>query len=628
MPWFWTFSAMHRVNDYRWIICFLGESNTSPTKSFVRTAALDLDHDLNASRNTNDQLNDSSANLNQTQESTNGLSSSSANSTVVVKRTPSLNDSHLSRHAQGRVSTDHAPMQIYENVAGPNSLGSTPNVVKESMSTQTEARSPLRPPVLQKEGSFVRTGSGRKLPKIPAKPATTGSTPGPVVIHGTNSLPRAKTDQQDEFTSTLGASKAENRKSRPKALDFWEHMEDNSMEKSDFRYNTIHRMSIGRRMLPQTPGKPMAPSQRSQSLDRSGEMAAAITAATSVSSIHSSTYCSDADKSLNSSFSGPTSLPNQSPLVERKHSLDAQGSKGFSPGTLDRSTNNGTTVPGQPSPPSSDTRGEVEGSSDNNSPPTSVIQGCNNMDGPWNKAYDWLKSTATATANGNGTAAMKKWDSHGTMSKEFLSHHEELNSDKFHPKYAHTGSRNGLFDNGFPSLDEEVLYLRSLRRTGDGNSQSSSGGKPSDTLSDDVPVLPLIPSQKPMSRGSDKDQTPPFLPYDVLLRDLTQAKRQLLELQNLVRGISFFTIQQFHFLSTHAWDNFQRQKGVKKLMWLNKNQWRGNSSRKLAGSAENNECLKKCQMQCRETKISTTSLKFSLAAFLGQVCTPLPEDNF
>ena len=32
--------------------------------------------------------------------------------------------------------------------------------------------------------------------------------------------------------------------------------------------------------------------------------------------------------------------------------------------------------PSQPSPPSSsDTRGEVEGSSDNNSPPTSVIQG-------------------------------------------------------------------------------------------------------------------------------------------------------------------------------------------------------------------------------------------------------------
>ena len=34
--------------------------------------------------------------------------------------------------------------------------------------------------------------------------------------------------------------------------------------------------------------------------------------------------------------------------------------------------------PSQPSPPSSsDTRGEVEGSSDNNSPPTSVIQGTN-----------------------------------------------------------------------------------------------------------------------------------------------------------------------------------------------------------------------------------------------------------
>ena len=45
-----------------------------------------------------------------------------------------------------------------------------------------------------------------------------------------------------------------------------------------------------------------------------------------------------------------------------------------------KSTSNGisaqTAKPEQPSPPSSsDTRGEVEGSSDNNSPPTSVITG-------------------------------------------------------------------------------------------------------------------------------------------------------------------------------------------------------------------------------------------------------------
>ena len=46
----------------------------------------------------------------------------------------------------------------------------------------------------------------------------------------------------------------------------------------------------------------------------------------------------------------------------------------------------------------SDSRGEVEGSSDNNSPPTSVIQGkTNQTSDPWdqplrnNPAYDWLR---------------------------------------------------------------------------------------------------------------------------------------------------------------------------------------------------------------------------------------------
>ena len=54
--------------------------------------------------------------------------------------------------------------------------------------------------------------------------------------------------------------------------------------------------------------------------------------------------------------------------------------------------------PGQPSPPSSsDTRGEVEGSSDNNSPPTSVITGncivCQDSKKPLRSAhlfYPWL----------------------------------------------------------------------------------------------------------------------------------------------------------------------------------------------------------------------------------------------
>ena len=47
--------------------------------------------------------------------------------------------------------------------------------------------------------------------------------------------------------------------------------------------------------------------------------------------------------------------------------------------------------PGQPSPPSSsDTRGEVEGSSDNNSPPTSVITGNYNVCQDSNKTFSVL----------------------------------------------------------------------------------------------------------------------------------------------------------------------------------------------------------------------------------------------
>ena len=38
---------------------------------------------------------------------------------------------------------------------------------------------------------------------------------------------------------------------KPKALEFWESMEN--LERNDFRYNTIHRMSVGRRMLPKPP---------------------------------------------------------------------------------------------------------------------------------------------------------------------------------------------------------------------------------------------------------------------------------------------------------------------------------------------------------------------------------------
>ena len=98
----------------------------------------------------------------------------------------------------------------------------------------------------------------------------------------------------------------------------------------------------------------------------------------------------------------------------------------------------------------------MEGSSDNNvSPPTSVIQGesekTNGNGG--NHTYEWIKSGSTG----------HKW----SVSKEFLSHHDELNSEKFSPKYSSNNNNNNAKNsgsggqvgpaNGFHSLEEEVL---------------------------------------------------------------------------------------------------------------------------------------------------------------------------
>ena len=69
--------------------------------------------------------------------------------------------------------------------------------------------------------------------------------------------------------------------SKPKALEFWESM-TGTEDRSDFRYNTIHRMSVGRRMLPKAP-EAVA---RSHSLDRNNQESLKNTG------------------SLNSSFSG------------------------------------------------------------------------------------------------------------------------------------------------------------------------------------------------------------------------------------------------------------------------------------------------------------------------------------
>lgn len=167
-------------------------------------------------------------------------------------------------------------------------------------------------------------------------------------------------DLEEEYLAS-GGDKSENRKSRPKALEFWETLE--TVDNNDFRYNTIHRMSMGRRMLPKPPPSESQGSphhSRSLSLDRS-----------------ISNYRDDGKESLNSSFSEAEKIrkdssdqgsvpPSPRPAVHKKIPPD---------GCSIQSGSSGGAVPGQPSPPSSsDTRGEVEGSSDNNSPPTSVIQ--------------------------------------------------------------------------------------------------------------------------------------------------------------------------------------------------------------------------------------------------------------
>ena len=66
------------------------------------------------------------------------------------------------------------------------------------------------------------------------------------------------------------------------------------------------------------------------------------------------------------------------------------------------------------------------------------------------------------------------------------------------------------------------MFLRSLRMVGDGMNSAAGSSKHSDSLSDSG-------KSNGVSSGGLTS-----LPYDVLSRDLTQAKRQLLELHSLV----------------------------------------------------------------------------------------------
>ena len=102
--------------------------------------------------------------------------------------------------------------------------------------------------------SFNRAGSGRKLPLVPSK---------------SNTLPSKKTEKKSPGNEDKEVTydPMNNGKSKPAALRFWETMET---DKLDFKYNTIHRMSGNRRILPQPPEK----SVRSKSVERDNKMAA------------------------------------------------------------------------------------------------------------------------------------------------------------------------------------------------------------------------------------------------------------------------------------------------------------------------------------------------------------------
>ena len=371
-----------------------------------------------------------------------------------VKRSPSLNDSHYGPSAKARLGTD--PTEVFSQLERKHKMEMKPSVETQTHH-QTARNLTVSPPVsgtrgetrgLNNEG-FTRTGSGRKLPQIPDR------------NRNCNTLPTRKVEEEPEEENVKLAidenAEADSRKpSKPKALEFWESMEN--IERNDFRYNTIHRMSMGRRLLPKPPdasssAPTTAPHARSQSVDRSESS-------------------NEAEKlSLNSSFSGPTSLPNQK--------SDGDSSVPHSPRSFHKIPPDGASLQSHNSETgheiSLDCRREAEGSSNNNSPPTSVIQGIGEeSQNVWelakpnqNPAYDWVRgSFDRASDNGGGNTTRRKW--------------------------------------GLPS--------------------------PVTTIGQDFNISDEL--LKKMS--TSKDPKDKIIPYDVLLEDLSQAKRQLLELHNLV----------------------------------------------------------------------------------------------
>ena len=371
-----------------------------------------------------------------------------------VKRSPSLNESHYGSSAKARLGTD--PAEVFSQL---ERRQTRPEAARPSVETQTQASASrslnTSPPVTQGQrgqepGSFTRTGSGRKLPQIPDRSRS-------------NTLPTRKEEPEKEVMeeSAKVAEEQEDvaagrKPSKPKAMEFWESMEN--IERNDFRYNTIHRMSMGRRLLPKPPdASSVSPHHaRSVSVDRSESISGA-----------------EAEKlSLNSSFSGPTSLP------QLQKSSDNDSSSSHSPRSFHKIPADGASLQSQNSEErgeiSLDLRREVEGSSNNNSPPTSVIQGVGEeQQNVWeltgkpqsnqNPAYDWLRGSFDRSSD-NSAGQRRKWGLPSPLGHEF-------------------------------------------------------------NVSDDL-LRKLSASKDP------KDKT--IIPYDVLLEDLSQAKRQLLELHNLV----------------------------------------------------------------------------------------------
>ena len=352
-----------------------------------------------------------------------------------VKRSPSLNDSHYGPSAKSRLGPDPAVVEMLNHLERNKKQEPKPSVETQTGSVlRNTAISPCRG--LNNEG-FTRTGSGRKLPQIPDR-------------NRSNTLPASKKQEEESAEEVTKLSvtddTADPRKNKPKALEFWESMEN--IERNDFRYNTIHRMSMGRRLLPKPPDT--VTHARSQSVDRSESS-------------------NEAEKlSLNSSFSGPTSLPTQK--------SDGDSSAPQSPRSFHKIPPDGASLQSQNSGQemSLDCRREAEGSSNNNSPPTSVIQGLgeDQAQNVWelaktntNPAYDWVRGSFDRSED----SGRRKW--------------------------------------GLPSPV-----------TGVGQEYN---------VSDEL--------LKKMS--ASKDPKDKIIPYDVLLEDLSQAKRQLVELHNLVSSI-------------------------------------------------------------------------------------------